>query len=323
MALPALKQLRMLIPDGCGLFVLVPEGQRYLYRSLPMVDCILDLGQIHRSWSLREWRKVRQIRVGVGVLFNNSLRDAFLMRLAGISNLYGAAARGRSILLRRAFGFPSRPDRKPAESHQSNRLLAMVEAMGAPPWDGKMPEFRLLPAVDEINADITALCDHPKLMTIASGAAYGAAKRWPAESFRRVAEYWTGQGGIIVVLGSPSEAGIGAEVVAGLSPSKAYNLSGRTNLAELMQLLKHSAVTVANDSGIMHLSAALGRPGVAVFGPTDYTATGPVSADWRLMYQKAECSPCFKRVCPLGGPCRGIEAITPEMVIEELKSMKF
>lgn len=317
MALPALGQLRKIVPVNCALYCIAPAGQRALYHTLPFVDGVVGLGQVHKAWSREEFQALRQLRFGIGVLFNNSFRDALTMHLAGIPNLYGAKARCRSFLLRRAFSFPPRPDRKPAEIHHANRYLAIASALGAPAWDGSLPQFKLTPDVDELPAAITALCAHPKLLTIASGAAYGAAKRWPSECFREVAAHWVGQGGIVVVLGSESERPIGEEVVAGLDARKAYNLSGRTSLIELMHLLKNSVMTVANDSGIMHLSAAMGRPGVAVFGPTDYTATGPIGANWHLLYEKLECSPCFRRECPLGTQ-KCIRAITPAMVIAEM-----
>ena len=318
MALPALHVLRRIVPEYCSLQVIAPAGQRALYGSLPEVDGFLPLGKIHRGWSFEEILALRQQRLGVGVLFNNSFRDALTMRLAGVPRLYGAAARCRSLLLAHSFHFPPRQDRQLAEIHQTNKCLAMASALGAPPWDGSLPEFRLKPAVNELAPEIPACCEHPRMLTIASGAAYGAAKRWPGESFREVAAAWGESGGIVVVLGSSSERAVGDEVIAGLRRDRAFNLSGKTNLAELMHLLSGSVLTVANDSGIMHLSAALGRPGVAVFGPTDYTATGPISRKWSLLFDKIDCAPCFRRECP-NGNARCIRRITPEMVIAEMQ----
>lgn len=320
MALPALGQLRKIIPPRCALYCIAPAGQRALYHSLPVVDGIVPLERIHSGWSREELMLLRRLRLGVGVLFNNSFRDALSMRLAGVPNLYGAKARCRSFLLRRAFAFPPRPEREPANIHHANRYLAIASALGAPDWDGVLPEFRLSPGVDELPPAITALCEHPKLLTVASGAAYGAAKRWPSENFAAVARHWVEAGGIVAVLGSGAERKIGDEVVEGLDPRKAYNLSGGTSLIELMHLLRSSAMTVANDSGIMHLAAALGRPGVAVFGPTDFTATGPICPNWRLLYEKIECSPCFRRECREGHQ-RCIRAITPGMVIAEIDDL--
>ena len=321
MALPALGQLRKVVPADCALYCIIPPGQQALYRALPIVSGVVSLSRIHSGWSREDFLNLHRLRLGVGVLFNNSFRDALSMRLAGVPNLYGAQARCRSFLLRRAFAFPPRPDGEPANIHHANRYLAIAAALGAPEWDGALPEFRITPAADELSPAIAALCEHPKLLTIASGAAYGAAKRWPSANFRAVAASWVESGGVVAVLGSESERGIGDEVIAGIDPRKAANLSGRTTLVELMHLLRCSAMTVANDSGVMHLSAALGRPGVAVFGPTDFTATGPIGANWRLLYEKQDCSPCFCRECPRGMQ-KCIRAITPEMVIAEMKEME-
>lgn len=318
MALPALGMLRRIVPEYCSLQVVAPAGQRALYGSLPDVDGFLPLAKIHSGWSFEEILSLRQQRLGVGVLFNNSFRDALTMRLAGVPRLYGAAARCRSRLLAYSFHFPPREDRQLAKMHQTNKCLAIASALGAPRWDGSLPEFRLKPAVNELAPEITAFCEHPRMLTVASGAAYGAAKRWPAESFRKVAAAWVEAGGIVVVLGSTSERPIGDEVIAGLRRDRAFNLSGRTGLADLMHLLANSVLTVANDSGIMHLSAALGRPGIAVFGPTDYTATGPISRKWSLLFDKVECAPCFRRECPKGD-ARCIRRITAEMVIAEMR----
>ncbi|MDR0932351.1 MAG: hypothetical protein LBM70_04950, partial [Victivallales bacterium] len=176
MALPALGQLRKIIPPHCALFCIAPEGQRAFYHALPIVDGTIGLDKIHHSWSWDEFLALKRQRLGVGVLFNNSLRDAISMRVAGVRNLYGAKARARSILLRRAFAFPPRPARQAANIHHANRYLAIAKALGAPHWDGTLPQFKLTPGVDELSPEIAALCEHPKLLTVASGAAYGAAK---------------------------------------------------------------------------------------------------------------------------------------------------
>lgn len=320
MALPALGQLRKIIPAHCALCCIAPAGQRALYHALPIVDEIVSLERVHSVWRSEEFGLLRNLRFGVGVLFNHSFRDALLMRLAGVSHLYGAKSRCRSFLLRRAFPFPPRPKRALANVHHANRYLAIASALGAPAWDGSLPEFRLLPRVDELSEKIAALCEHPMLLTVAAGAAYGAAKRWPSENFSAVAKRWVESGGVVAALGSASEQRIGEEVISGLDPRKAYNLSGGTFLIELMHLLKASVMTVANDSGIMHLASALGRPGVAVFGPTDFTATGPIGANWRLLYEKTDCSPCFRRECRDCGQ-RCIRAITPAMVLAEMEGI--
>jgi heptosyltransferase-2 len=87
-----------------------------------------------------------------------------------------------------------------------------------------------------------------------------------------------------------------------------------------MHLLLNSRICVANDSGIMHLSAVLGKPGVAIFGPTDYSATGPISNYWRIIYEKESCSPCFKRECPNGNN-KCMKKCSSNQVVEQIQKL--
>ena len=86
--------------------------------------------------------------------------------------------------------------------------------------------------------------------------------------------------------------------------------------------LKSASAAVANDSGVMHLTAVLGTPGVAVFGSTDYTSTGPISSSWKLVCTDEPCSPCFCRVCPKKDPQLCMKSIRPEMVIGALETLR-
>ena len=172
----------------------------------------------------------------------------------------------------------------------------------------------------QLTLKMQSFCQHPKLLLMAPGAAYGAAKRWDSKKFNQVAAEYIKNGGIVAVLGSKSERIIGNEVVAGLSENKAFNLSGETTFSDLYNLLRNARACVANDSGIMHLAAALGVPGVAVFGPTDYRATGPVSDKWLIVYDKEPCAPCFKRVCPTGSR-HCMEKLTADEVITALHQL--
>ena len=96
------------------------------------------------------------------------------------------------------------------------------------------------------------------------------------------------------------DRGTQSAAVQGLPAESVIDLAGKTTLTELMRILRNAEMCVANDSGNMHLSAALGGKGVAPFGPTDPAATAPISPAWRLLFNKRECAPCFRRVCPDG-----------------------
>ena len=320
MTMPALMQLKAMLPEYCGLFVVCPPGIKDLLESMPIIDYVVPLEQAHKNWSKKDRIAVAKMRAGAGILFNNSLRDAIFMRLSGVKHLYGAKARGRSFLLRSSFAFPPRSSERLNYLHHCCKYLSITSALGAPEWDGSLPEFKIKIPLDYSSDEIKNICANPKLMTIAAGAAYGGSKRWSSKKFSEVAAWWIKEGGIVAVLGSGKEAMIAEKVIDGLNQEKAFNLAGKTTLCELMHILRAAKICVANDSGIMHLSAILGKPGVAVFGPTDYTATGPISNHWRILYNKMLCSPCFKRECPKGDN-KCMELVASSEVVREIQQL--
>ena len=318
MALPALRALRGIVPPACGLFVITPEPLRQLYAALDCVDGTVGFDDPHRWWKKEVREDIHSLRMGAAVLFNNSLRDAIMLRMAGVPRLYGAAKRGRSIMMARGFRFPKRRSGELAAAHQAKRCLAIAEALGADVSAPAMPKLDLSKLMPQLTGTLCALARHPLHLVLAAGAAYGAAKRWPEQNFRVVADFWLRHGGVVSVVGGNSERAVGDAVLAGLPSERCFNLCGKTDINALMSLLQNAALCVANDSGVMHLAAALGTPGVAVFGPTDPAATSPVTDDWILLYKKLPCSPCFKRTCP-DNKC--IRAITPATALRAVKEL--
>lgn len=302
MTLPALKQLRTILPAHAGLFVACPVGLVPLFRALPIVDVVQPLNDPHAFPNRRERILIRSLHAGAGVLFNNSFRDALALRLLGVKLLYGAKARNRSWLLKTSWPFEKRRDFVLNHPHQASKYLAMADALGAAEWDGTMPEMTPHAVPARRTDNFFTLLENPEILALAPGAAYGDAKRWAPEHFRAVASAWLERfpGGIVIALGGKAEKAGADEAVAGLDRDRAFNFAGQTNLDELMVLLARAKMCLANDSGAMHLAAALGTPGVAIFGSTDPAATAPVSKKWRILYEKQSCSPCFKRDCPFG-----------------------
>lgn len=318
MALPALAALKSVLPEYCGLFVIAPASAAGLYRGVPLVDAVVRLEHPHHFYSADERRDIRRLRPGAAVLFNHSLRDAVSLKLAGVPQIFGEPTRFRSLLLSGKFPFPPLRRGQNSPSHQAMRYLAIAEALGGKRQEPLMP--RMIPPCppDELPEYIRSLFHHPLLLTIAPGAAYGAAKRWPREYYSAVAKYWIRRGGIVALVGSADECGICASICSDLPEKKCFNLCGRTDLDDLMQIFRFSAFVISNDSGMMHMAAALDRPGLTVFGPTDPRDTGPVSTRWHLLYRKEPCAPCLRRECPKGNAVC-MKKITPTQVIRVLR----
>jgi len=157
------------------------------------------------------------------------------------------------------------------------------------------------------------------IAALAPGAAYGPAKQWGPERFAAVGGHLARARGMrLVVLGAGADAGAAGETarLAAAGGARVANLAGATSLSELIGILAESAVVVSNDSGVMHLAAALERPTVGVFGSTSPVWTAS-AAPWVVnLYAEYPCSPCFRRTCPIGYGClrsieaeRGIEAV--------------
>ncbi len=321
MAIPAILQLKKILPDFCGLFVLAPKQIAALFEALPMVNQVIPLEDAHAFMSRKERKLVRSLSAGICVLFNNSFRDALSLKMCGIPKLYGANARFRKTLLYRTFDFPPRIDFELNKPHQAAKYLSIVQAMGAPEWDGTMPEFSEQVYPETLSNTIReALKTDRPILALAAGAAYGSAKRWHTGSFREVCRKKLGEGCRIIMLGGKSERAAAAEIISGLDENECFNLAGETGIHELIYVLKHASGCLANDSGVMHLAAAAGTPGVAPFGPTDPVATSPLSKQWRIVFEKQSCSPCFKRVCPYGTKAC-FDPVTPGIVAQTLSDV--
>ncbi len=144
--------------------------------------------------------------------------------------------------------------------------------------------------LDAAAAPVLALCP---------GAEYGPAKRWPAEHFAAVARHYRALGWQVWLLGSAKDAPVTAAVNAAADDG-CVDLAGRTNLGQACDLIASADLVVSNDSGLMHVAAAFGRPLIAVYGSSDPGFTPPLSDRARVLSLKLDCSPCFRRECPLG-----------------------
>jgi heptosyltransferase-2 len=144
--------------------------------------------------------------------------------------------------------------------------------------------------IDPIEKPVLALCP---------GAEFGAAKKWPEAYYAEVAQAWLAQGWQVWLFGSMNDAAV-CDNINAQAHGRCENLAGRTRLEDAIDLLAMASFVVSNDSGLMHIAAALQRPMVAIYGSSDPGFTPPLAETARVERLGLDCSPCFKRDCPLG-----------------------
>ena len=137
------------------------------------------------------------------------------------------------------------------------------------------------------------------VISLMPGAEYGPAKQWPLASFAELARHFYEKGFQVWILGSEKDSATANEILE-LSENAAINLCGKTTLTDAVDLIAYSKVAVSNDSGLMHIAAAVGCPLVAIYGSSSPAFTPPLTERASIMYLNVECSPCFKRECPFG-----------------------
>jgi heptosyltransferase-2 len=160
--------------------------------------------------------------------------------------------------------------------------------------------------------------DQPaKLAVLCPGAEYGPAKRWPARHFAALAGRLAADGHEIWMVGSLDDFAAGDEI-ARSATGHAKNLCGKTTLAQAIAILSIADLVVTNDSGLMHIAAALSRPMAALFGSSSPGFTPPLSRHAAVIRHDLPCSPCFKRECPLGH-FKCMEELMPDEVLVRLR----
>ena len=320
MSLGALRVLRKAFPEA-RLAVLTRPWVEELYLGCDAVDdtVLYDPRGADRGPSgfWRAARRVRYERFDIAVLFPNAFRAAALVRAAGVRERWGYGTESRGFLLTRRV--PPAP--RPFGRHQAYFYLDLVSGLGLEAQlDHGEPDLHL-DATEAMRASGRMLLEREgwtggPLVGVHPGATNSRAKVWPAARYAevsgRLAEARDAQ---VVVLGGVMEGAIATEVGSGIPRERVLMLQGKTRLSDLMGVLTHLSLFLTNDSGPMHLAAALGVPTVAVFGPTDMRETAPVSAQARVVREPVECSPCLYRDCPIDHRC--MERVTPERVFDE------
>jgi heptosyltransferase II len=306
MSLPAVRALRTRFPNA-QIVVLARLSVAPLYEGEQSIDRVILLGGSPgaRDWATK-WQLgslLRREDFDLAVLLPNSFESAAIVRLSGARRRVGYARDGRSALLTDAIAVPLHGE---VPRHECYYYLELLRRAGLSEA-GPMPVVTeiLLDGLDAARARGAALFAARgvtgPVIGVNPGAAYGGAKRWLPERFAAAAhELAAREGATVVIFGASGEKDLCGEVAAACG---GHNLAGSTTLREFIDMSAACRLCLANDSGAMHIAAAVGIPCVTVFGPTDETATGPVGASAVLVREPVDCAPCKLRECPIDHRC--------------------
>ena len=291
---------------GARLEVLAPRWTLPLLKFMPEVDEAIALpfghGELDLVGRRRLGRALAERRYDFALVLPGSVKSALVPYWAGAIERHGYGGALRRLLLTHVRTKQALP--------QVESFAALLETSGEVP----PPRLMVPPAViDKALSDLGLSRPSAPLLAMAPGAEYGPAKRWPTRHFAALAKAKQAEGWHVWLFGSAGDREAAAAIPA------STDLVGRTSLDQAVALLSLADAVVSNDSGLMHVAAALERPQVALFGPSDPTRTGPRSPAARVLRLGLDCSPCNKRVCPLGHH-RCLEDLLPEQVLAALSS---
>ncbi len=303
LALPAMAAVRQAFADS-ELTIAGPASVAALYREHTDAhpDRVLDLPDARRA-------AIAALAAGkfdAGILFPNSFRSAWELRRAGVPERWGYATAGRRALLTRR----ARQTRGGLQ-HHSDYFRALVRGLDVP-CDDVPPRLMASPASLERADALLATTGRPArgpVIGFAPGAAYGQAKQWPPDRVAAVmARLVAERGATCAIVGASHDRPATREIESWLrahapdARAHVVDLVGRTSLGVLAGVATRCAVFVSNDSGAMHVAAAVGRPVVAIFGPTDERVTHPVGRH-EVLAEPVFCRPCHLRDCPIDHRC--------------------
>lgn len=272
-----------------------------VYRAMPQVTDVIEFPFAHGGLQFKARRSIAKRLAGQfdkAYVLPNSLKSALLPFLASIPQRIGYLGEARVGLLTHRL---KNPKNKPP-------MVAFYSALsGESGLADDRPELHMEAAQVEATLHELGL-QRGAYVVFAPGAEFGPAKRWPARHFSELAARLDAA---VVLLGSGKEAALCDEIAApvnAVQAGKCLNLAGKTSLPQALALIAASRSTVSNDSGLMHVAAALGVPQVAIFGSSSPLHTPPLSDQARVLWLKndpayqppLDCAPCFARECPLG-----------------------
>jgi heptosyltransferase-2 len=310
---PMLVRLMQRRPDA-QIDLLAPPWTAALLRQIPEIHEIITNPFPHGALNLTaRYRLGKQLRINnyaQAIVLPNSFKSALVTYFANIPVRTGFIGEMRFGLLN---------DARKLNIHALPLMVERYAQLAEAPNEAilrPLPQPRLRVTVEQrikVLDKFGLTLDQP-IAVFCPGAEYGPAKRWPIPYFAELAQNLRDKGYSVWLVGSPKDKEIGEKIVA-LGNHACHNLCGATNLAEAIVLVSCADLVVSNDSGLMHIAAALDRPMLALYGSSSPRFTPPLSALAQVLKLEMKCSPCFKRECPLGH-FNCMKQLTPDQVTQ-------
>jgi heptosyltransferase-2 len=302
---PAVSALRHLYPEA-RIYVLVRSNLVELWKAHPAVDEVIPydmprgVGRIFGE--LRIARLIKQRGIDLSVIFPRSFSSALMIFLGGIPRRLGYKSEGRSLLLTERIDCTA----DLLSRHRMYYYLHLLDPLGGYP-SPFLPSLALNGTQERWAETFLSRrgLKGKVLVGLNPGATYGEAKCWPPARFVELGKKLiTDHGASILIFGSsrPQEKALNAAIAEGIGEG-CLNLSGETSLQQLAALLRRCRLLITNDTGTMHVAAAMGTRVAAIFGPTDPRTTSPLGQGHVIIRKEVSCSPCLKRVCPEDHRC--------------------
>lgn len=318
LAQPLLARLKQKLP-GVVIDALAPAWTAPVLRRMPEIGEVIEAPFGHGDLKLSaRWRLGRALRrrgYDEAIVLPNTFKSALIPFFAEIPLRAGFVGESRYGLLNLAHKLDE--DRLPL---MAERYAQLAEKPGDAP---ARPLLATRLRIDEANLAIAlarlGLSREKPVAAFCPGAEYGPAKRWPARHFAALARKLSAQGYAVWLFGSDKDGEIGEEITR-LAEGAATNLCGRTDFETAIDLLSLAEVVVSNDSGLMHVAAAVGAPVVALYGSSSPEHTPPLGRS-RIVRTGIPCSPCFARECPLGH-FKCMNELLPERVMQEVAAVE-
>jgi len=326
MTQPLLASLKVLYPNT-KIDVLASTWVAPIYRACSEVSQVIEAKFEHKQlqWGLRKnlAKQLESNNYQACFVLPNSLKSALIPWLANIPFRIGYRGEFRFGLINLSLDNPSKFNRPPMVEHYQ----ALIELLDdeTNPAINLTPKLHVsMPAKESVERKLqNAQIHNGSLYVICPGAEYGPSKRWPADHFAKLASNLISQDSHnqVIILGSTGDDAIAQEILTQADHAKnIHNWCGNTSLDEALALIGQSKAVISNDSGLMHIAAALTVPQVAIFGSSDPSHTPPLSDKAQVIWLNMPCSPCHKRECPLGH-LRCLKDILPEQVLATLNTL--